>query len=90
MVRDKVYKEFNVGDEVYTEKVTWKAISPNKPYIVLACCIDGCCNDCCIDDCCIDGCCIEGCCIDGCCINGCCINGCCIDGCKVNFNIYLD
>jgi hypothetical protein len=37
MVRDKVYKEFNVGDEVYTEKVTWKAISANKPYIVLAC-----------------------------------------------------
>ena len=37
MVRDKVYKEFNVGDEVYTEKVTWKAITANKPYIVLAC-----------------------------------------------------
>lgn len=37
MVRDKVYKEFNVGDEVYTHKVTWKAISANKPYIVLAC-----------------------------------------------------
>lgn len=37
MVRDKIYKEFNVGDEVYTEKETWKAISANKPYIVLAC-----------------------------------------------------
>lgn len=37
MVRDKVYKEFNVGDEVYTEKETWKAISAKKPYIVLAC-----------------------------------------------------
>ena len=37
MVRDKVYKEFNVGDEVYTHKVTWKAITANKPYIVLAC-----------------------------------------------------
>jgi hypothetical protein len=37
MVRDKVYKEFNVGDEVYSEKKTWKAISANKPYIVLAC-----------------------------------------------------
>jgi hypothetical protein len=37
MVRDKVYKEFNVGDEVYTKKETWKAISANKPYIVLAC-----------------------------------------------------
>jgi hypothetical protein len=37
MVRDKVYKEFNVGDEVYTHKVTWKSITANKPYIVLSC-----------------------------------------------------
>ena len=37
MVRDKVYKEFNVGDEVYTHKVTWKSISANTPYIVLDC-----------------------------------------------------
>lgn len=34
--RDKIYKEFNVGDEVYTKKETWRAISPNKPYVVLA------------------------------------------------------
>jgi hypothetical protein len=34
---DKVYKEFNVGDEVYTEKKTWKSISANTPYIVLSC-----------------------------------------------------
>jgi hypothetical protein len=29
MITDKVYKEFNIGDEVYTEKETWKAISAN-------------------------------------------------------------
>jgi hypothetical protein len=33
----KKYKEFKIGDEVYTEKRNWKAISANNPYIVLAC-----------------------------------------------------
>ncbi len=33
----KKYKEFNEGDEVYTDKPNWKAISANKPYIVLKC-----------------------------------------------------
>lgn len=33
----KKYKEFKVGDEVYTEKANWRSISANKPYIVLAC-----------------------------------------------------
>lgn len=33
----KNYKEFKEGDEVYTHKPNWKAISANKPYIVLKC-----------------------------------------------------
>jgi hypothetical protein len=34
---DKIYHTFKEGDEVYTEKTTWKAISAHKPYIVLKC-----------------------------------------------------
>lgn len=37
MISEKIYKEFNIGDEVFTEKETWKCISANTPYIVLAC-----------------------------------------------------
>ena len=33
----KKYPDFLPGDEVYTEKNNWKAITANKPYIVLAC-----------------------------------------------------
>lgn len=36
-VYDRKYKTFNEGDEVYTDKYNWKAISANKPYIVLKC-----------------------------------------------------
>ena len=31
----KKYNKFKVGDEVYTEKPNWKAITANKTYIVL-------------------------------------------------------
>jgi hypothetical protein len=31
------YKEFNEGDEVYTDKKNWKLIIANKPYIVIKC-----------------------------------------------------
>jgi len=31
----KKYNKFKSGDEVYTEKPNWKAITANKPYIVL-------------------------------------------------------
>lgn len=34
---DKIYPIFNEGDEVFTTKETYKAISSNKPYIVLRC-----------------------------------------------------
>lgn len=33
----KKYPEYLPGDEVYTEKPNWKAISANKSYSVLAC-----------------------------------------------------
>lgn len=36
-VYDRKYKTFNEGDEVYTTKHTWRAITANKPYIVLKC-----------------------------------------------------
>ena len=31
----KKYNKFKSGDEVYTDKTNWKAITANKPYIVL-------------------------------------------------------
>lgn len=31
------YKEFNEGDEVYTDKKNWKLIIANKSYIVIKC-----------------------------------------------------
>jgi hypothetical protein len=31
------YKEFNEGDEVYTDKKNWKLIIAIKPYIVIKC-----------------------------------------------------
>lgn len=33
----KKYPEYLPGDEVYTEKYNWRAITANKSYIVLAC-----------------------------------------------------
>lgn len=33
----KKYNKFKSGDEVYTDKPNWKAITANKPYIVLKC-----------------------------------------------------
>lgn len=35
--KDRNYPEFQPGDEVFTTKSTWKAITPNKPYIVIKC-----------------------------------------------------
>lgn len=33
----KKYPEYLPGDEVYTEKDNWRAISANKPYTVISC-----------------------------------------------------
>ena len=35
--QDRVYPIFEVGDEVFTTKDTWKSISANKPYEVVRC-----------------------------------------------------
>jgi hypothetical protein len=35
--RDRHYPIFEVGDEVFTNKDTWKAITANKPYTVIKC-----------------------------------------------------
>lgn len=35
--KDRYYPQFEVGDEVFTNKDTWKAISANKPYVVVSC-----------------------------------------------------
>lgn len=34
---DRHYPQFEVGDEVFTTKESWKAIVPNKPYRVVKC-----------------------------------------------------
>jgi len=34
---EKVYHVFSEGDEVYTEKIHYKSIRPNRPYTVLKC-----------------------------------------------------
>lgn len=34
---DRTYHVFKEGDEVYTEKKSWKAIRSNAPYIVQRC-----------------------------------------------------
>ena len=34
---DRVYPQFEVGDEVFTTKSSWKAIGANKPYEVVKC-----------------------------------------------------
>jgi hypothetical protein len=35
--KDRVYPTFNVGDEVVTDKSSWKGISSKTPYTVLKC-----------------------------------------------------
>ena len=35
--RDRIYPIFEVGDEVFTTKESWKAIGANKPYRVVKC-----------------------------------------------------
>ena len=35
--KDRHYPIFEVGDEVFTTKNTWKSISANKPYEVVRC-----------------------------------------------------
>lgn len=35
--KDRHYPIFEVGDEVFTNKNTWKAITSNKPYTVIKC-----------------------------------------------------
>ena len=35
--KDRHYPIFEVGDEVFTTKDTWKSISANKPYEVVRC-----------------------------------------------------
>jgi hypothetical protein len=35
--KDRHYPIFEVGDEVFTTKQTWKEITANKPYEVLKC-----------------------------------------------------
>ena len=35
--QDRVYPQFEVGDEVFTTKESWKAIGANKPYRVVKC-----------------------------------------------------
>ena len=34
---DRQYPQFEVGDEVFTTKESWKAIGANKPYRVVKC-----------------------------------------------------
>ncbi len=34
---DRDYKMFNVGDEIFTTKASWSAISANKAYNVISC-----------------------------------------------------
>ena len=34
---DRHYPQFEVGDEVFTTKESWKAIGANKPYRVVKC-----------------------------------------------------
>ena len=34
---DRYYPKFEPGDEVFTTKSTWKAITANKPYQVIKC-----------------------------------------------------
>jgi hypothetical protein len=34
---DREYKMFNVGDEIFTTKSSWSAISANKVYNVVSC-----------------------------------------------------
>ncbi len=34
---DRYYPKFEPGDEVFTTKSTWKAITANKPYQVIRC-----------------------------------------------------
>ena len=34
---DRHYPQFEVGDEVFTTKESWKAIEANKPYQVMKC-----------------------------------------------------
>lgn len=35
--KDRHYPQFEVGDEIFTEKKTWKSITANKPYGVVKC-----------------------------------------------------
>lgn len=35
--RDRIYTIFEVGDEVFTTKESWKGITANKPYEVIKC-----------------------------------------------------
>lgn len=35
--QNRHYPEFQPGDEVFTTKSTWKAITANKPYTVIKC-----------------------------------------------------
>jgi hypothetical protein len=35
--KDRYYPQFEVGDEVFTTKDTWKGLSANKPYTVIKC-----------------------------------------------------
>jgi hypothetical protein len=35
--KDRYYPQFEVGDEVFTTKRSWRAISANKPYRVVNC-----------------------------------------------------
>jgi hypothetical protein len=35
--QDRVYPQFEPGDEVFTAKESWKAIGANKPYQVVKC-----------------------------------------------------
>jgi hypothetical protein len=35
--QDRVYPQFEPGDEVFTTKESWKAIGANKPYRVVNC-----------------------------------------------------
>ena len=35
--RDRVYPQFEIGDEVFTTKKSWKNITSNKSYTVVKC-----------------------------------------------------
>lgn len=37
LAKDRDYKIFKEGDEVFTEKENWKLITPNKRYVVINC-----------------------------------------------------